>query len=191
MSKWSHQPLGLAWEWRLNLVLGIGQGCFLEVPSPSWCFSSENIPLCCIIVQTGTLTTELNLSGLPFRTQVLRDRKHYLCDLNINGKLRVQESKWAGFQIKLDPELKCPQYLCLFSLFYGVKHCLHLLCRILSKSALFPYAINNLSQLCMFHFTDVMFDTNCGVVICVYIVCPTCNGTPILLFPIENLVPIN
>lgn len=67
MSKWSHQPLGLAWEWRLNLVMGIEED-FLEVLSPSWSFSSENIPLSCVIVQNGTLTTELNLSGISFRT---------------------------------------------------------------------------------------------------------------------------
>lgn len=58
MSKWSHQPLGLAWEWRLNLVMGIADKYFLEVLSPSWSSSSENIPSCCII-QNGTLT-ELN-----------------------------------------------------------------------------------------------------------------------------------
>lgn len=67
MSKWSHQPLGLAWEWRLNFVMGIKEGYFLVKFFHPPSFSSENIPLCCIIFQIGTCTTELNLSKISFR----------------------------------------------------------------------------------------------------------------------------
>lgn len=90
MSKWSHQPLGLAWEWRLNLVMGTEEESSLEVLSPSWSFSSENIPLCCIIVQNGMLTTERNLSGISFRTlYVPSGRKPNWRSLNTEGRLWV------------------------------------------------------------------------------------------------------
>lgn len=101
MSKWSHQPLELAWEWRLNLVMGIEEEYFLEVLSPSWSFSSENIPLSCIIVQNGILTTELNLSGLSLRAlRIPSGRNPTLSDWNTEERLwfHVTQKKqgWAS-----------------------------------------------------------------------------------------------
>lgn len=66
--------------------MGIEEEYFLEVLSPSWSFSSANIPLNCIIVQNGTLTTELNTAGQSFRAlRIPSGRKPNLSGLHTEG----------------------------------------------------------------------------------------------------------
>jgi hypothetical protein len=118
MSKWSHWPLGLAWEWTLNLVMGI------EVLSPSWSFSSVNIPLHCITVQKGTCTTGLNLSGASFRIlHVLSIGNTTLYDLNTKEGRRwvyVIKKEWVSDEVWSRDSMPPSTQFASVSLFYNL-----------------------------------------------------------------------
>ena len=102
MSGWSQQPLGLAWEWR-QFCHGNRRTRFPWSSSPSWSFSSANIPWHCVIVQNGTLTTEPNLSGSSFRTlSIPSGRKPDLRDKHWR-EVHVIQKKEGGLQMQLGP----------------------------------------------------------------------------------------